>query len=121
MQNTSSSLLTHELKMTLSRYPIKTLRYSVWSIHNLSSFIYHSFIKRKTIERILGPANKDYKILQYDFQGFGQARTLSLETAWEFFPQGTHIMIADPDWSPDTSTMDLNELDDDVSYSKQNT
>lgn len=65
-----------------------------------------------TISSILTAAQKDYQIVMYDFVGFGQGRTLSLETAWKHYPHASHVLIADPDWAPDTSTMDINELDD---------
>ena len=61
---------------------------------------------KEDIARILDhPVVKGYKILDYDFlaqnshknlSGFGGARTLSLEKAYEYFPQATHVWIADP-------------------------
>ena len=65
-----------------------------------------------TISSILGAAKKDYQIVQYTFTGFGPARTLSLEAAWKHFPQATHVLIADPDWAPDISTMNISDLDE---------
>ena len=65
-----------------------------------------------TIERILNKANKKFKIVEYDFTGFGPARTQSLNESWNTFPQASHVMIADPDWSPDVSTMNIYDLDD---------
>jgi hypothetical protein len=62
------------------------------------------------IRSILAPADKSYFIRHYNFSGFGPARTLSLETAWEQFPQASHILIADPDWKPEPSTMSLHDL-----------
>ena len=44
------------------------------------------------------------------FIGFGQARTLSLEMAWKYFPHASHVMIADPDWRPVVETMKLQDL-----------
>lgn len=64
------------------------------------------------IRSILEPSGKDFKIVYYNFTGFGQARTHSLEEAWASFPQASHVLIADPDWSPDTSTMNLSDLND---------
>jgi len=64
-----------------------------------------------TIENILKPSNKLYIIQSYKFEGFGPARTLSLEIAWENYSNASHVLIADPDWRPDNSTLDLNELD----------
>ena len=43
-----------------------------------------------------------FRIIIYDFNGFGNARTLSLTETWNNFPQATHVLIADPDWLPDT-------------------
>jgi hypothetical protein len=55
--------------------------------------------------------NKKYKIVPYLFEGFGPARTASLEKAWEYFSQATHVWIADPDWRPELSTININDLD----------
>lgn len=52
-----------------------------------------------------------YKIINYIFDGFGSARTASLQRVWEYYPYVTHVLIADPDWLPDTSTLNLSELD----------
>jgi hypothetical protein len=43
---------------------------------------------------LLGKA--EYKVISYQFNGFGPARTASLEAVWEYFPQATHVIIADP-------------------------
>jgi hypothetical protein len=66
------------------------------------------------ISSILTPVGKDFRIRYYNFTGFGPARTLSLETAWNEFPHASHVLIADPDWRPDTSTMDLYNLSADA-------
>lgn len=66
------------------------------------------------ISSILG--DKDYHILNYTFEGFGVARTLSLQYAWSFYPHATHVLIADPDWRPEVSTLNKNELDDTSIY-----
>lgn len=64
----------------------------------------------KSIKDILG--NKiPYKILYYQFNGFGPARTLSLQNAWKYFSQATHVWIADPDWKPELNTISKDELD----------
>ena len=55
----------------------------------------------KTIQETLIDT-KIYRIIMYDFDGFGNARTLSLTEAWNHFPHATHVLIADPDWMPDT-------------------
>eukprot|EP01041_Mallomonas_annulata_P011112 gene11112-23222_t len=55
-----------------------------------------------------------FKIFYNEFSGFGPTRTLSLERAWESFPQASHILIADPDWKPDISTIKKNELESDA-------
>jgi hypothetical protein len=47
------------------------------------------------IEEIL-TGRAEYKIVPYDFEGFGQARSSSLNTVWRYFPQASHVMIADP-------------------------
>jgi hypothetical protein len=64
-----------------------------------------------TIQTILSKAGKRFKIVMNDFTGFGAARTLGLNAAWESFPQATHVMISDPDWSPNLPTINLRELD----------
>lgn len=53
---------------------------------------------------------RDYKVVYYEFNGFGPARTETLEAAWEYFPQATHVWIADPDWKPEIDTIDLSQL-----------
>jgi hypothetical protein len=63
-----------------------------------------------TLAQILG-GKAQYEVIPYEFEGFGPARTASLEAAWRYFPQASHVMIADPDWRPDSSTMDIQELD----------
>lgn len=67
-----------------------------------------------TIKQILDSGHKEYKIVLSEFTGFGQARTLSLAEAWSTFPQATHVLIADPDWMPDVTTMDKNDLQSDA-------
>ena len=52
-----------------------------------------------------------YAIIPHKFDGFGQARTASLEAAWKHFPQASHVLIADPDWRPDVSTFRREELE----------
>jgi hypothetical protein len=64
------------------------------------------------IKEVLGAAGKPYVIAPNNFTGFGQARTLSLTTAWHHFSNATHVLISDPDWVPNLSTVNLNELDD---------
>jgi hypothetical protein len=53
---------------------------------------------------------KGYQIIKNKFIGFGQARTLSLQKAWEYYSKASHVMIADPDWRCNLNTMNLNEL-----------
>ena len=64
-----------------------------------------------TIKAILGKANKKYNIAYNNFTGFGAARTLGLTAAWDNFPDATHVMISDPDWSPILNTIHLHDLD----------
>lgn len=64
------------------------------------------------VKAIIDQPGKFYKISPYNFTGFGEARTLSLHEAWEHFPQASHVLIADPDWSPNVDTMDIYDLDD---------
>jgi hypothetical protein len=52
-----------------------------------------------------------YQIVYHNFSGFGPARTKSLNNAWKYFPQATHVWIADPDWRPDLETININDLD----------
>ena len=63
------------------------------------------------IASILEGKAMGYKIIDYTFEGFGQARTMSLDRAYEHFPQATHVWIADPDWRPEASTIVKNDLD----------
>ncbi len=63
-----------------------------------------------TIVNILDGRAKGYKIFDYLFDGFGSARTESLQKAYEYFPQATHVWISDPDWRPDTTTMKLEDI-----------
>lgn len=65
-----------------------------------------------TINSILNGTKKKFYIVTHDFVGFGAARTLSLSTAWQKFPQATHVLIADPDWVPGLSSIQLRDLDD---------
>jgi hypothetical protein len=65
---------------------------------------------RETIAEILS-GKVPYQVVPYEFDGFGTARTASLDAAWKHFPQATHVLIADPDWRPDVSTMNKDELD----------
>ncbi len=58
----------------------------------------------------LHPPTQRYQIVKNEFLGFGQARTLSLQKAWQHFPQASHVMIADPDWRPTASTINFSEL-----------
>mmetsp|Transcript_25503 Transcript_25503/g.37637 ORF Transcript_25503/g.37637 Transcript_25503/m.37637 type:complete len:1617 (-) Transcript_25503:131-4981(-) len=51
-----------------------------------------------------------YEIVYHNFTGFGPARTKSLRNAWKFFPQASHVWIADPDWKPDLSTINKDDL-----------
>ena len=52
-----------------------------------------------------------YEIVYHQFSGFGPARTKSLSNAWKYFPQATHVWIADPDWKPELDTIHLDDLD----------
>lgn len=64
-----------------------------------------------TIESILGKTGKKYIIVWNNFTGFGAARTLSLESAWNSFPHASHVLSADPDWSFDLKTINKKDLD----------
>jgi hypothetical protein len=63
------------------------------------------------ITSILNKANRNFVIIPYLFEGFGQARTLSLQHAWSHYSNASHVLIADPDWKPEVSTIRLSELD----------
>ena len=65
----------------------------------------------KVIEAVLRGRVRGFHTEAYEFTGFGPARTKSLQVAWSHFPEATHVLIADPDWKPDTSTMNVNDLD----------
>lgn len=53
----------------------------------------------------------NYRIVSNKFDGFGSSRTRSLDAAWQYFPQASHVWIADPDWHLDLSTISKSELD----------
>jgi len=65
---------------------------------------------KDVIDSIINNSSR-YKIYDHNFTDFGSARTTSLQQAWESFPHATHILISDPDWKPDTITIDINQLD----------
>ena len=65
---------------------------------------------KEVIANIIKDTNR-YKIYDHNFTDFGSARTTSLEQAWESYPHATHILISDPDWKPETDTINKNELD----------
>jgi hypothetical protein len=50
---------------------------------------------RSVIQEILDGKAR-YKIFDYEFEGFGPARTASLAAVWDTFPGATHVIIADP-------------------------
>ncbi len=63
------------------------------------------------------PAGVPRLIFNYTFDGFGPARTLVFEKAWERFPNITHVLVGDPDWKPNMKTInkaDLANANDDV-------
>lgn len=70
---------------------------------------------RAVIGEILNESNKDYRIIDNKFDGFGSARTVSLSAVWKYYPYATHVLIADPDWSPDVSTVVKSDLQTDHS------
>ena len=37
--------------------------------------------------------------------------TQSLAAAWKYFPHASHVLISDPDWRPDISTIHTADLD----------
>ena len=49
-------------------------------------------------------------LFNYTFDGFGPARTLVFEKAWEHFPEITHVMVGDPDWKPDMKSIRKSDL-----------
>ena len=64
----------------------------------------------QVIRDIIG-TRASFQIMTYKFDGFGPARTLSLEQAYKFYPLATHVYIADPDWRPEVSTINKADLD----------
>eukprot|EP00611_Tribonema_gayanum_P030155 TRINITY_DN829_c0_g2_i1.p1 TRINITY_DN829_c0_g2~~TRINITY_DN829_c0_g2_i1.p1 ORF type:complete len:977 (+),score=264.58 TRINITY_DN829_c0_g2_i1:124-2931(+) len=52
-------------------------------------------------------------VYKYTFDGFAGARNLALDAAWQNYRNTTHLLMADPDWKPDLSTIDKTELDTD--------
>lgn len=64
-----------------------------------------------TIESVLRQYNRPHVIRNYEFQGFGAARTLSLAIAWESYGNASHVLITDPDWRPDLNTLSKADLD----------
>jgi hypothetical protein len=63
------------------------------------------------IHEILVPKHIPFIIQNYTFVGFGDARTLSLSVSWQHFYNMSHVLIADPDWRPDPSTVLKRDLD----------
>ena len=63
----------------------------------------------KAIGEVLD-GKRQYKVVSYEFNGFGPARTESLEAAWKYYPMATHVWIADPDWKPEVDTIDASTL-----------
>ncbi|CAN0111363.1 unnamed protein product, partial [Ectocarpus fasciculatus] len=61
------------------------------------------------IEEILG-GKRNYHIEMYEFDGFGPARTASLQTVWKHYSNATHVWIADPDWKADMKSIKKEEL-----------
>lgn len=57
----------------------------------------------EAIKNILETNKVPFEIVYHDFDGFGSSRTRSLDNAWKFFPQATHVWIADPDWKVDVN------------------
>jgi hypothetical protein len=66
---------------------------------------------KEVIANVLTEAKKKFIVLDYQFQGFGQSRTLSLQSAWKYYANASHVLIADPDWKPDLATINLQDLD----------
>jgi hypothetical protein len=64
-----------------------------------------------TIHSVLNASQSEYKIFANEFDGFGSSRTRSLEAAWKYFPDATHVWISDPDWVVDLLTINMNDLD----------
>jgi hypothetical protein len=62
------------------------------------------------IAEILG-GRASYMIVPHVFDGFGPARTRSLQLAWQHYSHCTHVWISDPDWKPIGSTMNMDDLD----------
>lgn len=65
-----------------------------------------------TIHKIIGSDKSRYKVISYEFTGFGQARTLSLKETWNHYSSASHVLIADPDWIPISENINHEELDD---------
>jgi hypothetical protein len=57
------------------------------------------------IADVLSDVRVPYIVESYSFNGFGPSRTLSLQRAWKYFPNATHVWIADPDWVPMLDTI----------------
>lgn len=64
----------------------------------------------EVIRETLTKYNRPYHWEYYTFSGFGPARTASLSTAWNKFPNASHVMIADPDWRPRLDTISTTHL-----------
>lgn len=65
----------------------------------------------EAIKEILEESQTPFQTISYEFEGFGPARTLSLQYAWQYYSQASHVWIADPDWKPELGTMDKKDLD----------
>ena len=70
-----------------------------------------------SIKEILAKTRSKYVVLPNEFDGFGNSRTRSLDAAWKYYSNATHVWISDPDWQPDVKSMNKNidlDLENDV-------
>jgi hypothetical protein len=119
MLSTSTILAGHSIVMTMIlRDEAVNLRSNLplW-VGKIDYFMF--LVDRRTtdgsedvIKNILGDNHVPFEIVYHDFDGFGSSRTRSLQNAWKYFPQASHVWIADPDWKVDPNIpIQKSELD----------
>lgn len=64
----------------------------------------------EAVRDVLGAAARRYLVERYSFEGFGEARSLSLQRTWQHCGAASHVMIADPDWRPRLASISLAHL-----------
>lgn len=64
----------------------------------------------EAVRDVLSAASRRYYVERYTFEGFGEARSLSLQRTWQQCGAASHVLIADPDWRPRLDSISLAHL-----------